>query len=132
MELEKEDCINHVHKRMGAALRNLLLKNKREGKVSLGGKGKLTGDLVTKLSYYGWALKAHQGNIDEMQNAVLATYNHVTSTDARPNHSRCSKGEGSWCSFNKAVAKQETLPKHNHNLPDHVVGALLHRIYMRL
>lgn len=117
---------------MGAALRSILQKNNGDGKSSLGGKGKLTGDLVTKLStYYGRALKANQGNIDEMRNAVLATYHHVTSTDARPNHSLCPKGEESWCIHNKAVAKKEPPPKHRYCLPEYVADALL-PIYTRL
>lgn len=130
--ISKEDCVNHVHKRMGAALRNLLQKNKGEGRPSLGGKGKLTGELVAKLTnYYGWALKEHQGHIEEMENAVLATYDHVTSTDAKPNHSRCPKGEESWCTYNKAVARQQAPPKHRYNLPAHVAEALL-PVYTRL
>ncbi|KAH7961600.1 hypothetical protein HPB52_010718 [Rhipicephalus sanguineus] len=130
--IEKEDCVNHIHKRMGAALRNLLQKSKGEGRPSLGGKGKLTAELVTKLTnYYGWALKAHQGNIDEMENAVLATYYHVTSTDTKPQHSRCPKGEESWCAHNKAVARQQAPPKHRYNLPEYVAEALL-PVYTRL
>ncbi|KAH7940305.1 hypothetical protein HPB52_023019 [Rhipicephalus sanguineus] len=130
--IEKEDCVNHIHKRMGAALRNLLQKSKGEGRASLGGKGRLTAELVTKLTnYYGWALKAHQGNIDEMENAVLATYYHVTSTDTKPQHSRCPKGEESWCAHNKAVARQQAPPKHRYNLPEYVAEALL-PVYTRL
>ncbi|KAG0413301.1 hypothetical protein HPB47_009542 [Ixodes persulcatus] len=99
---------------------------------SLGGKGKLTGELITKLTmYYGWALKGHQGDIDGMQNAVLATYNHVTSTDAQPNHSLCPKGQDSWCKQNKAAAKKQPAPKHRYNLPQYVAEALL-PVYMRL
>ncbi|KAH9378592.1 hypothetical protein HPB48_009959 [Haemaphysalis longicornis] len=40
-------------------------------------KGRLTGELITKLSrYYGWALKSHKGNVEETQKAVMATYHH--------------------------------------------------------
>lgn len=130
--IEKEDCVNHVHKRMGTALRNLLQKQRAEGKPSLGGKGKLTGELVTKLtSYYGWALQSNQGSIEAMNNAVWATFYHVASTDASPQHSHCPTGEESWCKYNKAVAKQETPPNHRYNLPEYVVDAL-RPIYTRL
>ncbi|KAH7959680.1 hypothetical protein HPB49_013037 [Dermacentor silvarum] len=65
INVEKEDCINHVQKRMGTALRNLIQKHKTEHGESLSGKGRLTGDLITKLTnYYGWALKSNVGNID--------------------------------------------------------------------
>ncbi|KAH7984677.1 hypothetical protein HPB52_023506 [Rhipicephalus sanguineus] len=32
IQIDKKDCINHVHKRMGAALRNLVDKKKAQGK----------------------------------------------------------------------------------------------------
>ncbi|KAH7986015.1 hypothetical protein HPB52_025255 [Rhipicephalus sanguineus] len=60
-----------------------------------------------------------------MENAVLATYYHVTSTDTKPQHSRCPKGEESWCAYNKAVARQQAPPKHRYNLPEYVAEALL-------
>ncbi|KAH7958748.1 hypothetical protein HPB49_004447 [Dermacentor silvarum] len=50
IEVDKEDCVNHVHKRMGTALRNALLTHKGPGSKPLGGRGRLTGDSVNKLS----------------------------------------------------------------------------------
>ncbi|CAN8010699.1 unnamed protein product [Ixodes pacificus] len=132
VEVEKEDCVNHVHKRMGTALRNLVQKQKGEGKPRLGGKGKLTADLITKLTmYYGWALKSHEGDIEKMQKAVMASYYHITSTDAKPNHALCPTGETSWCKQNAAVARNEAPPKHHYNLPSYVSDALL-PVYTRL
>lgn len=85
VEVEKEDCVNHVHKRMGTALRNLVQKQKGEGKTPLGGKGKLTADLITKLTmYYGWALKSHEGDIEKMQKAVMASYYQIDWCEAQP------------------------------------------------
>ncbi|KAH7947808.1 hypothetical protein HPB52_015945 [Rhipicephalus sanguineus] len=85
--VEKEDCIDHIHKRMGMALRNLISKQKSSGTESLGGKGKLTGELITKLSsYYGWALKSHKGDVKAMHKAVMATYYHITSNDRAQSH----------------------------------------------
>ncbi|XP_077531040.1 uncharacterized protein LOC144143104 [Haemaphysalis longicornis] len=129
--VQKEDCINHVKKRMNSQLRNLL-KQKANGAASLGGRGRLTADLITKLSnYYGRALKANVGNVDQMHDAVMATYNHVTSTDERPNHGLCPSGPGSWCKHNAAIANVEKPPKHSYNLPEHVSKALL-PVYTRL
>lgn len=45
LEIEKKDCLNHVHKRMGAALRTLVEKKKAQGE-SFGGKRKLTLDKI--------------------------------------------------------------------------------------
>ena len=44
----KEDCTNHVSKRMGTALRNLIAVSKAQ-KESLSGKGKLTQEKITKI-----------------------------------------------------------------------------------
>ena len=43
--IEKEDCINHVAKRMGTALRNVVSETKAQ-KESMSGKGKLTQEKV--------------------------------------------------------------------------------------
>lgn len=132
VEVVKEDCVNHVQKRMGTALRNLVQKHKADGKRNLGGKGRLTADLITRLSaYYGRALKSHEGDVDAMQRAVMATYYHITSTDGCSNHSLCPTGEGSWCRYNAAKAKGEPQPKHLYNLPKDVAEALL-PVYERL
>lgn len=130
--ITKEDCVNHVKKRMGTALRNLVDKHKKStGLESLSGKGRLTGDLINKLSsYYGWALKSHD-DVDAMQRAVMATYYHVTSNDEVANHTFCPTGTNSWCRQNAADAKGEPAPKHPRSLPPHVCEALL-PIYQRL
>ncbi|KAG0440314.1 hypothetical protein HPB47_016337, partial [Ixodes persulcatus] len=71
----KEDCVNHVPKRMGSALRALITKAKK-GKP-LGGRGGLTQDLIKRLtSYYGMALRSNS-DVKEMQRAVMATFYHI-------------------------------------------------------
>lgn len=129
MDILKEDCVNHVQKRMGTNLRKLLSQHKGHG---LGGKGRLTGDLVNKLtSYYGWALKSHKGDVEATHRAVMATYLHVTSRDGESNHSLCPTGPDSWCRQNAAEAKGQPPPKHRYSLPAHVCEALL-PVYERL
>ncbi|XP_077513403.1 uncharacterized protein LOC144124534 [Amblyomma americanum] len=69
--VEKKDCTNHVQKRVGSALRNLLQKHKAEDCERLSGKGQLTSHLITKLSnYYGLALKSNAGDVEQMHRAV--------------------------------------------------------------
>lgn len=41
IKVDKKDCINHVYKHMGAALRGLVDKKKAQGEP-LGGKGRIT------------------------------------------------------------------------------------------
>ncbi|KAH7937546.1 hypothetical protein HPB49_012998 [Dermacentor silvarum] len=106
--IEKDDCVNHVQKRMGTALRNCVAKHRGPGLESLGGKGHLTGDLINNLSsYYGWALKTHKGDVDATQRVVMATYHHVTSNDNVANHTFCPTGPDSWCKQNAAKARVE-------------------------
>ncbi|XP_077521463.1 uncharacterized protein LOC144132728 [Amblyomma americanum] len=132
IEIHKEDCVNHVQKRMGTALRNMVTKQKGAAGESLGGRGKLTLDLIAKLSsYYSWALKSHTGDVEATHKAVMATYHHVTSNDSTSNHSLCPTGPDSWCRQNAAEARGEAMPPHRYSLPPHVCNALL-PVYQRL
>lgn len=133
MVIKKQECVNHVKKRMGTSLRNLLDEHKSKGRgLSMGGKGRLTQGLIKKLTnYYGWAIKSHPNDVPGMERAIMATYYHVTSTDQDPHHNLCPSGTDSWCPHNQALAKGEPLPPHKHKLPPHVRVALL-PIYKRL
>lgn len=59
-----------------------------------------------------------------MQKAVLATLNHMSSTDEAPKHDLCPEGPESWCKFQRALAKNEKPPPHKDSLPDFVTEAL--------
>ena len=116
--LEKEECINHVSKRLGTALRNLASSGKKAG-VTLGGRGhgKLTQAAITKLTaYYGKAVRAHSGDLAGMRDAVLASFYHAISTDDVPQHDRCPQGADSWCFVQRAYAEDEEPGPHR----DHV------------
>lgn len=129
MRLTKEDCVNHVQKRMGTNLRNILTKS-RKGEF-LGGRGGLTQDLIKKLTnFYGLALRKNT-EVDDMQRAVMATYYHVTSTDAEPHHELCPPGPLSWCKHRSAEAEGKPQPPHKYKLSRRVAEALL-PVYQRL
>ncbi|XP_070379643.1 uncharacterized protein [Dermacentor albipictus] len=124
----KEECFNHVQKRMGAALRNLVQKSDK----ALGGKGRLTKALIDKLTdYYGWALRNNSNDAAAMQRAVMASYHHITSTDAEPHYDLCPEGAGSWCRHKAAEANGLPQPRHRYNLPGYVAEAML-PVYQRL
>lgn len=124
IKVEKKDCVNHVHKRMGAALRALVDKKKAQGEP-LGGKGRLTQERIKKImNYYGWALRSHKNDVPGMKRAVEATLLHMSSTDDAPKHDLCLEGLESWCFYNRAVAKNEELPPHKNSLPSFVCEAL--------
>lgn len=48
--IDKVECVNHVQKHLGMALRNIISKSKDSGRLS--GKGQLTADLIIRLSSY--------------------------------------------------------------------------------
>ena len=114
VELQKEECINHVAKRLGTAFRKLASSGKKHG-VTLGGRGhgKLKQATILKLTaYYGKAVRANSNNLDAMRDAVLATFDHATSTDERPHHGRCPVGADSWCFYQKSLATGEVPGPH--------------------
>ncbi|KAH7968168.1 hypothetical protein HPB52_006389 [Rhipicephalus sanguineus] len=131
IQIDKKDCINHVHKRMGAALRNLVDKKKAQGE-SLGGRGKLTQEKIKKIAnYYGYALRSNINDVPAMKRAVEATLLHMTSTDDAPKHSKCPEGASSRCKYNRALANGESPPSHKNALPA-CVGAALEPVFARL
>ncbi|XP_074096699.1 uncharacterized protein LOC141525900 isoform X1 [Cotesia typhae] len=107
---------------MGSRLRTL--KSNQKG---LGGRGKLTGKVIDKLTvYYGLAIRRHCDSIENMKSAIMATFYHYGSSDEKPNHDMCSKGEESWCSYQRAEARGE-LDTYSHDyspLPSDVLKAI--------
>eukprot|EP00795_Rhopilema_esculentum_P007344 gene7344-13076_t len=108
VEIGKEDCINHVSKRMGSALRNLVAESKAQ-KQPVSGKGKLTQEKMLKIqNYYGWAIKNHAGDIPLLEKSIMAILLYLSSTDDLPKHVPCPPGSSSWCFWQRALAKKET------------------------
>ncbi|CAN7939283.1 unnamed protein product [Ixodes hexagonus] len=93
--IHKEDCVNHVAKRMYAGLEKL-----KKAKKGLGGKGKLTHVVMKKLTnYYACALKDNAPDVVKMQRAIFASLFRIYSTDVG-----CPDGEDSWCHYNRHKA----------------------------
>ena len=72
--VEKEECIGHVQKRLGKALRDL---KKKQGKDKLSdgkplcGKGRLTEKYMDRLqNYYGMAVPSNVGDLQGMAKAI--------------------------------------------------------------
>ena len=69
VEVVKKECVGHVEKRVGSALRKLKKENK-----GLGGKGKLTDALIDRLqNYYGIAIRSNVDNLEAMKKAIQAS-----------------------------------------------------------
>lgn len=128
--IQEQQCVNHVKKRMGTALRNLVDENKnKDRELSMSGRGRMTHGLKKLTNYYGWAIKSNPNDVPAMEKAVMATFHHITSNDDEPHHKHCPSGVYSWC--NSAAALGEPAPPHKLQLPAHVQAALL-PIYKRL
>ncbi|GBO43982.1 hypothetical protein AVEN_219740-1 [Araneus ventricosus] len=91
----KEECINHVAKRVGTCLRNVVQDWKKKG-VTLGGKkrGSLKDETIKKLqNFYRKAITDNAPDIDKMKSYIFATFHHCMSTDKNPHHSKCPVGK---------------------------------------
>ena len=97
VEIEKEDCVSHISKWLGTALRNLASESKAQG-LSVTGKGKLTHQKIMKIqNYYGRAIKDHHDDIPLLKQQIFAILMHLSSSDRFPKHQHCPPGERSWC-----------------------------------
>ncbi|GFW32164.1 uncharacterized protein TNCV_2601901 [Trichonephila clavipes] len=109
--MSKEECINHVSKRLGTALRSTVKDCRAQG-ISLGGKapGSLKEATIKKLTtYYQKAILRNKGDVNAMKTAIYATLLHSISTDAKPQHSKCPAGENSWCFYQSVIANYLTI-----------------------
>ena len=137
VELQKEECVNHIAKHLNTALRKLASSGKKVG-VTLGGHGfgRLTGKKIEILSrYYRMAVQAHPHDVNGMQHAIVASFDHCSSTDEIPQHDRCPVGARSWCFYQKTLATGQEPGPHRTNVgtplaPD--VAEHVKEVYTRL
>ena len=132
VDIEREECVNHAHKRLGTALINLAKTAKLGGR----GHGRLTQTKAIQLqNYYRAAIVNNVGDADAMRSAVWATLLHCMSTDADPHHTCCPSGEESWCFYQRALASGEEPESHEervkHPLAYEVAEAML-PVYERM
>lgn len=110
----KEECINHVAKRLTARLKKLVANTTVDdgnGKqVPLGGvNGFLTDNYIIQLqNYYRGAIKNNPGDVVGMRRAILATLYHTTGKS----HDYCPVDE--WCYVHNSTMKE---PKYKTDLP---------------
>ena len=133
IEIRKEECINHVAKRMGTALNNLISQCKAE-KCSISGKGKLTKEKIIKIqNYYGRAIKDNALDTCLMKKRIFSILYHLCSTDNDPKHVHCPPGEKSWCFWQRALAKGVAPGKHKeHETLPPEIGKKMVPIFHRL
>ncbi|GFT75059.1 uncharacterized protein TNCV_2244431 [Trichonephila clavipes] len=110
--IKKEECINHVSKRLGTALRSTVKDCRAQG-------------------YF----EKQRGCVNATKTAIYATLLHSISTDAKPQHSKCPAGENSWCFYQSAIANGEKPNNHKLNVGTPINEKFLPKIlpiYQRL
>ena len=133
IQINKEECVNHVAKRMGTALNNLVAQSKAQ-KITISGRGKLTKDKIIKIqNYYGRAIKDNASDVPLMKKRIFAILYHLSSTDEMPKHVHCPPGEKLWCFWQRALAKGESPSKHkDHETLPPEIGTKMVPIFQRL
>ena len=121
VEVQKEECVGHVQKRVGTRLRDL---KKRLGgqKLSDGkpisGIGRLPDRMIDLLqTYFGMAVRSNTENLQNMTRATWAALMHkVQHEDPAKQHRFCPPGGDSWCGWQVEQAggeqytARDTLP----------------------
>ena len=102
----KEECVGHIQKRMGSALREY--KRKKQGikladGKSVGGKGRLTDVLVDKMqNYFEGAIRRNNDSLEGMLSSIWAIFYHVVidiKSSLEVQHRFCPKSKDSWCKY---------------------------------
>ena len=105
-DVEKEECVGHIQKRLGTALREYKRKNK--GKVlsdggKVGGKNRLTGVAIDKMqNNFGFAIRNNVGDKKKMNDAIWAVYHHSIKNSEEPfaaQHRYCPTSNDTWCKY---------------------------------
>jgi hypothetical protein len=129
--ITKEDCINHVAKRMFTAI-DKVKQGSKGTNHPLSGKGKLSLPTQKKLSaYYACQMKDNAPDIVKMRQGVYASLFHSISTDEKPRHKHCPQGDTSWCKYQRAIANKEDPPKHSPLFAPEIADHLL-SVYERM
>ena len=130
--VEREECVNHAHKRMGTALLNLTKQQKLGGR----GIGRLTKDKAMYFQrMYRRAIVRNVDDVDGMRSAIWAALFHCMSSDEAPHHTRCPPGEDTWCFFQRAEALGEEPAPHKDNIHhalDYSVAEAMVPVYQRM
>lgn len=123
-QVVKEECVNHVAKRMGTRLRQLkkdvrevqqTKKGKSVMRSRLAGRDGLTdADIDNIARHYGQTIRGFDptGSVEDLRRRILAIYYHARSTASEPNHADCPPGEDSWCWVKRAEATGEVAAPH--------------------
>ena len=126
-QIEKQECVNHVAKRIKSRLTMLkqtttVPKQTKSGKTlqmsTLGGVNKLTKNTIDQMAlYFANNIISNKGKtVESMKKSIFASYNHVTSSDKFPMHDDCPEGADSYCFIKKHEAAGTQGPPPSHSI----------------
>ncbi|UJR19120.1 hypothetical protein I4U23_022251 [Adineta vaga] len=125
VSIRKTEDINHFSKKMHHRLQKAaedLKKTKIDGKLGIGGKGRMTKQMMINFKYYyRQAIVRNKTNLDEMIRSVWAIWKHKASTNEEPHHEWCSI---KYCGYLKCLEKGEEYDHNPHRLPLGVMKAI--------
>lgn len=105
------------------------LKSSTKG---LSGRGKLTDTFIDRLqNYYGIAIRSNSGNLQQMQQYVIAALFHCSSSTTKPMHGQCPIGKDSWCYYQRAIALQLPVKEKYAGLPQKILN-VVKPVYLQL
>jgi hypothetical protein len=120
----KEECVGHVQKRLGTALRKYKsdMKGKKlsDGKT-VGGKNRLTDKVIDRMqNFYGKAIRENKGDLEGMQTSIKAIHNHMIKSNASldQQHQYCPKSGDTWCKYWKDKTNDTSTYNEDNRLPD--------------
>ena len=130
-KVTKEDCVNHIAKRMWHGIE--VIKKKLKGTPqSITGLGKVTAKLQKRMmNYYAKALRTNAPDVVAMKEGAYGSLMHMMSTDDNPQHTFCPPGEKSWCHYARETATGQARRKHTAPLKREC-GEQLFPVYDRL
>ncbi|GBN53106.1 hypothetical protein AVEN_200614-1 [Araneus ventricosus] len=115
MKITKEECLNHVAKRLGKGHRNKVKEWRNKGATVSGRKeGSLKESTILKLTNFcRKALKDKVPGVQKMKTAIFALLFHSSLTDKAPKHNKGPTGLTSWYFYKRALTKNEKPKSHS-------------------
>lgn len=102
------------------------VKKRYKGSQTMGGKGKLTEDLMRRFqSLYSKSIRdycngvrdgSRVADLSDLQRDIKAGLHHTISSDGYPDHDFCPTGPETWCQYNQHVLR-DTLEDYSKPVP---------------
>ena len=115
----------------------ILWRPKKKQGVTLGGRGVRRLTQVKFTSSKNTTPRPSEVNQqwEKWKSAVMATFQHCTSTDDEPQHAQCPAGLDSWCFYQRTLARGDTPLSHTENVSSYLgngVAEHVKEVYTRL